>query len=260
MAHRDNILEELRELQSSLAQLSLQTGYQVPAGYFDGLAEQVLRRIKALEATDASEELAQLSPLLAGISKKTPYSVPSGFFNSLEENIAAITNADELKPSEELKELSPLLSGLKKETPYSVPLGYFDELNETVNIPSEKPKAKVIGIGRQSWFRYAAAAVVIGFIAMSGFFFFRKDSIDPKTESSEWVNKNLKKVSTDDLSEFVELADEEAPVIASADTKIDVKEKTEVQELLKDVSDKELQDFLSDAENQQSDSEDDLLN
>jgi hypothetical protein len=256
MAQRNNILEELRELQSQLANDTVQPAYQVPAGYFEGLAEQVMRRIKALETTNASEELAHLSPLLMRISKQMPFSVPVGFFDSLDENIAWITNDDAKEPSEELKELSPLLSSLKKETPYSVPAGYFDG---TINIPSEKPKAKVVGIARQNWFRYAAAAVVVGFVAMSAFFFLKKDPIDPKTQSSEWVSKNLKKVPTDDLSEFVELAEEEAPVIASVDTKTDLKEKTEVQELIKDVSDKELQEFLNDAANAESGAEDDLL-
>ena len=56
MTERNNILQELQELKSSLANTGFQNPYQVPAGYFDGLADEILNRIRALEATSASEE------------------------------------------------------------------------------------------------------------------------------------------------------------------------------------------------------------
>ena len=43
--------------------------YSVPLGYFEGLAEQVLTRIRQEEA---KEELGTLSPLLQQLSKKQP--------------------------------------------------------------------------------------------------------------------------------------------------------------------------------------------
>ena len=64
MTQKDNILQELKELKSFLVNLSLQNVYSVPAGYFDGLAVQVMKRIKTLEAIDAKEDLNHLSPLL----------------------------------------------------------------------------------------------------------------------------------------------------------------------------------------------------
>jgi len=247
MTQKDNILQELNELQSSLVNAGFQNVYQVPGGYFDTLADQVLNRIKALEAENASEELGYLSPLLNSVSKKMPYSVPAGFFNLSDEKIMQLVRGENngLTADEELKELSPLLSGLKKEMPYSVPAGYFENIRSAVNTETANP-AKVVSMPGRKWFRYAAAAVVIGIVAISGFFLFiKKDKIDPKTQSAEWVKKNLKKVSTDEIDSFVQLT---TPVLASAETKNESKDKIDVQELIKDIPDKDIQQFLDDTQ------------
>lgn len=256
MTQRDNILQELNELQSTLINASPQNVYQVPAGYFENLADKILNHVKALEAENAAEELNYLSPLLSSISKKTPYSVPDGFFNELDEKLihAVKDDSDVLTPAEELETLSPLSSGLKKEMPYHIPEGYFENINVAI-----QPQAKVISITKQKWFRYAAAAIMTGFIVTAGFLIFKTDKIDPATQSSEWVNKNMKKVSTDDINEFVLLVDEESPVIASADTKNEIKDKNDIQELIKDIPDKEIQDFLDETQTEETDNNDDLL-
>jgi hypothetical protein len=254
MTQRDNILQELTELQSILANASSQNVYQVPADYFEDLAGQVLNRIKALESENASEELNYLSPLLSSISKKTPYSVPSDFFAELDEKIIHAVKDDSgmLTPSEELETLSPLLSSLKKEMPYSIPEGYFENINAA---PVFQPQAKVASITRQKWLRYAAAAIVTGFIVTAGFLFLNKKEIDPDQKPFAWVEKNMKKVSTDQINEFVQLADEQAPIVAS----VDAITKNEIKELIKDIPDKEIQDFLNETQTEETDNSDDLL-
>jgi hypothetical protein len=110
MTQKDNILQELKELKSSLTLAAQQNAYTVPAGYFEGLVAQVLNRIKAMEAADASEELAYLSPMLKGLSKDMPYSVPAGYFEGLAEKAIA----GQQTVQEELESISPLLGGFKK--------------------------------------------------------------------------------------------------------------------------------------------------
>ncbi|MFI5130132.1 MAG: hypothetical protein ACHQFX_09085 [Chitinophagales bacterium] len=260
MTQRDNILQELRELQSSLADAGAQNVYQVPGGYFDGLAEQVLNRIKALNTEDAAEELNYLSPLLSGISKQMPYSVPAGFFDGLAESVIASVNTEAQTPAEELEELSPLLSGLKKEMPFSIPKDYFEKLDSSRNTKEVKPVAKVVSITSQKWFRYAAAAVVIGFVAMSGLLLFnRNGSIDPKTESTEWVMKNTKKIDTATINSFVKLADEGVGDVAVVDVRSQIRDKNEVQELIKDIADKDIEDFLEDTQEDESNNSEDVL-
>jgi hypothetical protein len=260
MTQRDNILQELNELQSSLATIGILNVYAVPVGYFDNLASEVLNRIKALDAEDASEELSYLSPLLASISKKMPYAVPADFFNSQEEQTMRVVlgDDDEQTAAEELETISPLLSGLKKEMPYTVPQGYFEELNNSINTPAKQPTAKVVLITSQKWFRYAAAAMVIGFIAIGGFLFLNnKETIDPKTQPSAWVKKSMNKVSPDDINTFVELTE---PVIASIEVKNEINDKNDVQELIKDIPDNDIQKFLDEtAADEAAGNDDDVL-
>ena len=254
MTQRDNILQELRELQSSLANGGSQNVYRVPGGYFDGLAEQVLNRIKALNTENAAGEMNYLSPFLSGLSKQMPYSVPAGFFDGLTESVIACVKMENKTAAEELEELSPLLSGLKKETLYSVPKDYFEQLNGTIETKEIKPVVKVVSFARQKWFHYAAAAVVIGIVALGGFLLFNKNSIDPKTQSTKWVIQNTKKISTDEINSFVQLADEEVPDVAFVDPKAHVKDKNDIQELIKGISDKEIEDFLDETQIEDSDS------
>ena len=301
MTQRDTILKELQDLKSILADASFQNPYQAPAGYFDGLADKILNRVRALEATSPSEELATLSPLLSSISKKMPYSVPAGYFDELgkklEQTISTgneetaqeelenlspllsqlkkkptytvpegyfdelgkkleqtISNGNEETAQKELESLSPLLSGLKKKTTYTVSEGYFENLQPAIGKETVVEKVKVVSITRQKWFRYAAAALVIGFVATIGFFALnKKEKIDPENKSFAWVKKNLKKVSTDEINKFVELANEETTDVAKNDGK------DEINNLLKDVSDKEIQEFLNDTQLAESGTEDDLI-
>lgn len=256
MTQRDNILQELRDLKSGLADITLQTTYRVPVGYFDGLADQVMRRIKALESADAVEELESLSPLLSSISKKMPYSTPKGYFEELGKQLEQAPASDLQTVHQELEDLSPLLAGLKNKSTYTVPAGYFENFPATISKKIGAPEVKVISITSRKWLRYAAAALVIGFVATIGFLFLRKGGdVDPSDKSYAWVKQNLKKVSTDEINEFVELA--------SAETvdAVKLEAKEEISNLLKDVSDKEIQEFLNDTEVAEtgSESEDDLI-
>ena len=302
MTNRENILQELQELKSILADAGFQNTYQVPTGYFDGLADEILKRVRALESTTAEEELKNLSALLSSISKQMPHSVPAGYFDAFEKKLEqtissnkdqtaqeeletlspllselknkntytipegyfeelgtklkqTISNVDvkDLTVQEELENLSPLLSTLKKKKTYTIPEGYFENLQPAID-KATFPAAKVISITNRKWFRYAAAALVIGFVATVGLLFFNKqESIDPADKSYSWIKKNLKKVSTDDINEFVELSNTE-----NADV-VKVEAKDEISNLLKDVSDKEIQDFLNDTQLTETQTDDELI-
>jgi hypothetical protein len=242
MTQRANILNELKELDSLLATASSSTLYQVPAGYFDGLATDILNRIKSLE-------------FIESISRTTPYVVPSGYFDGLEKKLMAgvLQSENPLSATEELESLSPLLSGLTKEMPYSVPENYFDTLKKIDK--EEKPKAKVITMGPRKWLRYAAAAVVTGVIAIGALLFFQKDNISPVNKSYAWVKKSLNQVSTDDLDQFIDLSNEQLPVIAS------ITPGAEVKDLVNNLSDDELRVFLDDVKDSDPgiDLDDDIL-
>ena len=137
--------------------------------------------------------------------------------------------------------------------PYSVPQDYFENIDI---IPTIQPTIKVISVTRQKWFRYAAAAVVISFVALTGFLIFNKpNQIDPKKESFAWIEKNMKKVSTDDLDSFVEMTEVSPPLVAS----VDVKTENEIQNLIKDIPDEDIQKFLDETQPDEPGTNDDLF-
>ena len=247
MTAQNNILQELKELGSNLAGLAMSNPYQVPAGYFDDLAVQVLNRIKALEAATATEELGYLSPMLGSASKQLPYQVPAGYFDGLSESMMKVVRESNQTSAEELESLSPLLSGLKKQVPFTVPQGYFENLAADIATTSIKPETKVVTLSSRKWFRYAAAAVVTGVIAMAGFTFLGKDKVDPSTDSHAWVEKNVKKVSTEKIEEFVPLTDEEKTITESI-ASIPAGKIQNVKELMKDVPENEIESLLNDTE------------
>ncbi len=239
MTQREDILSELSELQSSIGAAG-HPGYQVPEGYFDGFAADLMNRIRAIEAANPGEELETLSPLLKSIPKKTPYTVPDDYFTSLSENLIKAGGVESDTTGEET--ISPVLRGLKHKTTYTVTAGYFEDLPARIlqSVKHSDREAKVVSINsNRKWLRYAAAAVVIAFVSLMGLFMFDKNQVDPETKSFVWVEKNLKKVSTNDISRFVELATSEKPDLANTDNRDDIKN------LLQDVSDKEIQDFLT---------------
>jgi hypothetical protein len=253
MAQNNNILQELLELESSLASQAPQNVYAVPAGYFEGFAAQMLNRVKALEARNASEELSYLSPVLSSVSKQMPYALPAGYFESVDERLALVMQEDSHQTAkEELGSLSPLLDSLSRKMPYSVPQGYFENL-----APATQP-AKVVSITHRKWFKYAAAAMITGIIALGTLLFFNyKNRIDPVKQPDKWIAKNIKKIDSKEVDAFVQLAEEEfSNTVATAPVKTE-----EIKELMKDVSDTELQKFLDEIpEDNTSDDADVMMN
>jgi len=263
MTNRNTILNELTDLGSVLANHDPQNIYTVPAGYFEGLADQILDCIKALEANDAKEELSYLSPFLSNVCKEMPYSVPTGFFQGLSEDVLKkiSEHAYHQTSKEEIEALSPLLSSLKNKNPYSTPAGYFEKIENGVirkDSFGEKKETKVISITKRRWYRLAVAAVVIGIVAISGLAIFKSKQVDPNKNPQAWIEKNVdKKVSKNKLDEFVKLAEGES--INVTYEKDDVK-LAEIKELMKDVPEKEIVDFLNDAVALESNSDTDGLN
>ncbi|MDP9230775.1 MAG: hypothetical protein M3O67_08900 [Bacteroidota bacterium] len=254
MAQINNILNELKDLGSVLANHTPQNVYEVPRGYFEALADQLINRIKAEATNTAADELNYLSPFISKLSKKNIYSIPAGYFDGLEERLMQEIreHADYETSKEELATLSPLINGLQKKSPYSVPQGYFENLVNEVSAKT-KTKAKVISFGKKStWLKYTAAAIIAGAISIAGFFYF-KQGIKPSDPVKAWakVEKKVQTVSDKDLEEFVQFSD--AGLNENDIAKVQPQKTDEVNELLKDVSDTDLQEFLD----QTSDTEED---
>lgn len=157
MENRINILSELQSISPTVAAIAPVNPYQVPEGYFEGLATQMLELTKEPEFSTVLKAATinpykipegyfenlpeQILAVVKGdgasqlLESKTgnPYQVPGGYFESLAETILNRVKAQEnLSPKEELESLSPLLSKLDKGIPFTVPQGYFDDLSGNV--------------------------------------------------------------------------------------------------------------------------------
>ena len=245
MSSQKHIQDELRSLGSGLP-ISNSHAFQVPDGYFDGLAASILAKIKSMEGTVQSE-LEELSPLLASISKRTPYSVPSSYF---EENMVSGPLHQEAESS--------ILAVIGKTIPYTAPRGYFEALPEQV-LKTVRPKARVVPLFARTWMRVASAAAVIGALFFGGYQLLSSNNNAgtgtadvPKTTTEQVassngqpIRKEIKQVSTKELEEFIETVQVASVRPKAVSEKPKGSEKLKVEDLLKDVSTSEMESFLS---------------
>jgi len=281
MENRINILNEFREISPALPNLGAQAPYTVPAGYFEGLAAQVLLRIKAQDNDDAAlthiskapvydvpagyfdtladtilnrvrasaagspaDELALLSPVLSRLDRKSPFSAPEGYFSDLSDNVVSGVQAIEFV-NVELENLSPLMAGLKDINVFQAPNGYFEQLPDKVLDRVRKQPARVVSISfRKRVMRYAAAAVLVGIMAIGGYKVFTSGNGKQVDPAEVAVKKaGIDKVPDQDIENFltdntIALAD--AGTIVTNDSISDA----DAKDLLANVSDDELQSYL----------------
>jgi hypothetical protein len=58
-------------------------GQDIPEGYFEQLAANILNKIKAQQQLSPADELKQLSPMLYSIQDNNVFEVPPGYFNNI---------------------------------------------------------------------------------------------------------------------------------------------------------------------------------
>jgi len=273
MQAKNEILEELRSLSTVIDKISRQTPYglpegyfndfpdfmmrrlmggplsaaigpsgpssapfQVPEGYFEGFAGGVLARIKAGQGaraysgepaatglSEAAEELSLLSPLLSGISRKAPYQVPEGYF----------------------EELSPILTGLRERPVYTVPEGYFEELAGQIVSRVKPAPARIVTMRRPgTWWRYSAAAVVVGLVLTLGWLRLHTSG---RNGTPVDVAHSLYTVSDQEIQNYLDnhnnipLAEPDSILNSTATLNVD---ENDVKNLLGDIPDGELKQYL----------------
>lgn len=226
----NDIIQELNNLESSLSRLSRENIYSVPKGYFDSFEARVRSLI-----------------WLSTLPSDSPYAVPTGYFNALADQVMQrIRNHPDYQSSkEELASISPLLNSLDKRPVYSVPEGYFENFNAGTG--GVQGRSKIISLGHRKWFRYAAAAIVTGVVAVGALMIYngtnskRSDSAGnaPLAKFEKEVKKIDDVKSTEKLIDFMDAGLNEKELATNHKTM-----KTEdVQQLLKDVSTEELSEF-----------------
>ncbi len=225
---------------SPVLQNNKQNAYEVPAGYFENLSDSILNKVRAIESGSAKEELEVLSPLLSGLSKKAPFSIPQGYFEDLASNITDGAKAIDLV-NEELENLSPVMNSLKGVNVYQVPSNYFEQLPASLlQKATQQQPAKVVSMTfTRRVMQYAVAAAITGLIIMGGLKLINGPGTPPESIASipdteiiqylESNGDNIEPVLTTTTEESIDL---------SAD---------DMKEMLADISDEELQQFVEQA-------------
>lgn len=82
MDYLSPIENELNSVSPLLAGLQRHTLFSVPAGYFDGLPDRIMQKIRLLEdkKDTAADELVDIAPLLHAMARRNVYAVPEGYF------------------------------------------------------------------------------------------------------------------------------------------------------------------------------------
>ncbi len=194
-----------------------------------------MERLNEIEA-----ELSGISPVL-GKSRITilPYAVPAGYFDHFAENLLQKIRMAEIEdPDAELIALSPLLAGLNRKTPYRIPAEYFNEFStDTASFRHTEPKLVRMGSGRRVM-KYALAAMVTGLIATAAFFAFNHSGTDPLKELSD--------VSSQDIANYLDAHDVHwVPGTSVQGASADFND-NDISDLLSNVSDSELEQYLPD--------------
>jgi hypothetical protein len=228
MINKD-IIQELNNLGSSLATATPENVYTVPRGYFDAFAGHVQSLI-----------------WLSSLPKENPYTVAEGYFEGLADKIMdGIRNHPDYRTSkEELATISPLLESLNKRPVYSIPQGYFENF-KVATTPEQKTDSRVVSLPQRRWFRYAAAAVLTGIIALAGLMVYNNNRPPNSAGTAPLAKfeKEVKKIedvkSTDKLIEFMDAGLNEKELASNHKTSAT----DDVQRLLNDVSTDELKEF-----------------
>jgi hypothetical protein len=152
---------------------SLSPVTDVPHGYFDTLADSILTKIKAQDEENAITEIRALSPVLFSIKNENIFETPQGYFDTLAGSVLSKIKAQEAEDAAaELKALSPMLYSIQNENVFEVPQGYFENLSDDV-LKKVKPQPKVVSMQRPiaTFFKYAVAAAFTGVMALGVFKF-----------------------------------------------------------------------------------------
>ncbi|MBL7698828.1 MAG: hypothetical protein JNK79_11735 [Chitinophagaceae bacterium] len=195
------------------------------------------------------DELKDAAPKLADIENQHPFRVPAGYFDSLPGLVLLrIKTENAFSAKEELEVISPLLSGLSKKMPFSTPAGYFDTLTPAITgatTENTKPARVVKMFQPRNTFRYAAAAITIGIIAIAAYFMLRQPdngqyAMKPDAEVQKELQTKVDQLSENELANFLEAS----TIISYDNGSTGEINEDDVKLMLADIPDTDLEKFI----------------
>ncbi|HSV10131.1 MAG TPA: hypothetical protein VLI68_05140 [Hanamia sp.] len=212
-----DILNELKTISPLLTSLQKVNVFKVPDNYFEDLDQRI-----------------STSVFLHQDEKNASQKIPAGYFDSLSDRILSkIKNENTENAIEEIKQISPALHYLKEETIFTVPENYFDNLSNEIVEKIHGKNAKIISLNfAKKWWKYAAAAVITGIIAISSLQIFNQKSDKEKIAASyiqvaqqyktpQKLEEGIASLSPDEIAKYLEktgTALDEETLIKDTDT------------------------------------------
>jgi hypothetical protein len=235
MEQKQQIIDELKEISPFLAENRVSSPYQVPAGYFNNLADTVMDRIT----------VGVVLPEVPAAS----YQVPVGYFEGLAGNILSKIhrqgNVNDVRA--ELEEIAPMLNSISRSNVYAAPEGYFDR---SIFIPASEKKAKVVKMNfAKRWTQYAAAAVMAGILVTGAFLYTDNNKSEFDQQSQVDVPSELNKLSENELVKYLDNPEQSIATNVVNEAQSDVKNLSdeELDQYLKENADADL--FISTSNN-----------
>jgi len=207
----------VNEEQDPAANHSATINSTIPEGYFDQLATFILDKIK--NEKTAKEETEALSPLLSSLQQHQVFEVPKGYFEQLTTDVNKYMQSN--SSADELKELPSILETVQRVNVFEVPSGYFENLSNSILKKAKASSARIINFqARNSFLKYAAAAIITGVIAMGALRYLQPSQsantfttplaiLDESIEKGKMMNdqqfeESLQKLSSVDIAKYLE--------------------------------------------------------
>lgn len=158
----NDIVKELQEMGSPLADMSREMPYKVPEGYFDTLSNNITSGLFEA-ATDTFTA-----------TKVMPFDVPQGYFDALPEQLLYAAKQQ------------GTIADISQAMPFETPVGYFDTLPGKILQAvkeTEQPivkKTRTISLGKS--LRWVAAAVLLLGIGITSYKMMIPEAVNPESE------------------------------------------------------------------------------
>jgi len=231
MKNNNIIFRELKDISPLIVQINQTNPYSVSSFYFDNLSTDILKKIKL-----SKKVLYDSKPV-------TPYSIPKGYFKNLPELLLQRIDSEQQYANEvfeETESIAPILNTISKNQVYKTPDDFFERW-KAPDITTQKQEAIVVPLRRSSKilrFSAASAAAILFFTV--GIYTISKRYNEPSEVNTAKIK--VKNLSKDEIVHYLK-SHIPAQNVTSA-SKYTSKYQNTIKRSLKEVSDKEIQQFL----------------
>jgi hypothetical protein len=209
------IWNELNGISPALAAMERVNVFQVPDDYCNELDKRICTSV-FLHQDEKNMDLKVPDGYFEGLSNRILLKIKNTFSDS------TVTEINNVK--REIESISPLLFSLNEKNVFTVPDNYFENFNDVISSKLNNSKAKIFSINKErKWWKYAAAAVITGGVLIGALQIFNNQSrqdnnqlmtasanipgyikLSLKYNTPEQLDKGIASLSANDIAEYLE--------------------------------------------------------